>query len=90
MFSHVILFRRQDAVTAFAIQTGHEMILKGRGVIYAQDIMVFTGRSRSYAYNIMKQVRRQYGKSKHQMVTVEEYAEFHGIPIDDLKTTLFG
>lgn len=64
------------------------MIIKVRNVIYAQDIMVFTGRSRSYAYNVMRQVRKYYGKSKHQMVTVQEYAEFHGIPVNEVMTSL--
>lgn len=66
------------------------MIFKVRNVIYAQDIMVFTGRSRSYAYNVIKQVKKHYGKSKHQLVTVQEYAEFHGIPVDEVRTSLVG
>lgn len=51
--------------------------------------MVFTGRSRSYAYKIIKQVKEYYGKSKHQLVTVKEYAEFHGIPVNEVKTSIF-
>lgn len=50
--------------------------------------MVFTGRSRSYAYNVIKQVKKHYGKSKHQLVTVQEYAEFHGIPVNEVRTSL--
>ena len=65
------------------------MNVRERNVIYAQDIMVFTGRSRSYAYKVMRQVRKHYGKSKHQLVTLQEYAEFHGIPVNEVKTSLF-
>lgn len=65
------------------------MIVRERNVIYAQDIMVFTGRSRSYAYKVMRQVRKHYGKLKHQLVTLQEYAEFHGIPVNEVKTSLF-
>ncbi|WP_026953500.1 hypothetical protein [Algoriphagus vanfongensis] len=61
---------------------------KNRFVIYAQDIMVFTGRSRSYAYSVIKQVKEHYGKTKHQLVTIQEYADFHGIPVNEVKTSL--
>ncbi|WPR76036.1 hypothetical protein [Algoriphagus sp. NG3] len=66
------------------------MDLKKRYVIYAQDIMVFTGRSRSYAYSIINKIKEFYGKENHQLITFEEYAEFHGIPVSDLLKTLFG
>lgn len=64
------------------------MIFEKRYVIYAQDIMVYTGRSRSYAYSVIKQVKEHYGKSKHQMVTVQEYADFHGIPVSEVNSSL--
>ena len=65
------------------------MVLKRRYVIYAQDIMVFTGRSRSYAYSILTRIKLFYGKEQHQLITFEEYADFHGIPVGDLIKTLF-
>ncbi|UZD23920.1 hypothetical protein PBT90_11025 [Algoriphagus halophytocola] len=64
------------------------MILTKRRIIYAQDIMILTGRSRSYAYYCMKRVREHYGKSKHQLITFQEFADFHGIPVDDLGFSL--
>ena len=64
------------------------MNVRERNVIYAQDIMVFTGRSRSYAYKVMRQVRKHYGKLKHQLVTIQEFAEFHAIPVNDLRFSL--
>ncbi|PZV77568.1 hypothetical protein CLV31_12036 [Algoriphagus aquaeductus] len=60
------------------------MDLKGRMVIYAQDIMIFTGRSRSFAYNALNEVRRQIGKSKSKLLTFQEFADYHGIPVDEL------
>ncbi len=53
-----------------------------RSVIYAEDIMYITGRSKSYAYNILSKIKAYFKKTKHQLVTFEEYAEFHGIPIE--------
>ncbi|UZD22982.1 hypothetical protein [Algoriphagus halophytocola] len=60
------------------------MILLERRIIYAKDIMVLTGRSKSYAYNNLKKVREWLGKSKDQLVTFDEYAEFHGISVSDV------
>ncbi|MFL0681989.1 MAG: hypothetical protein ACJLTB_01980 [Algoriphagus aquaeductus] len=59
-----------------------------RRIIYAKDIMILTGRSRSYAYNNLKQVKEHYGKAKHQLVTIQEFAEFHGITVEDLGLAL--
>lgn len=64
------------------------MILLERRIIYAKDIMVLTGRSKSYAYTSLKNVRNWLGKSKHQLVTFEEYAEFHGITVSDVRTSV--
>ena len=60
------------------------MIHLKRRIIYAQDIMILTGRSRSYAYYSLKQVKVHYGKTKQQLVTIQEFAEFHGISVSDL------
>lgn len=59
-----------------------------RRIIYAKDIMILTGRSRSFAYKNLQQVKEHYGKSKHQLVTIQEFAEFHGICVNDLSFTL--
>jgi hypothetical protein len=52
--------------------------------------MIFTGRSRSYAYKILNQVREGAGKDKHNLVTIQEFAEFHCIPVQELEEVLFG
>ena len=64
------------------------MILLERRIIYAKDIMVLTGRSKSYAYTSLKQVKKWLGKSKHQLVTFDEYAEFHGISVSDVRASV--
>jgi hypothetical protein len=46
----------------------------------AKLIMRITGRSKSYAYNLLKKIKIYFNKAPHQLVTVDEYAEFHGIP----------
>jgi hypothetical protein len=66
------------------------MILLERRIIYAKDIMVLTGRSKSYAYNSLKRVKAGLGKKKHQLVTFEEYAAFHGIAVSDVNPSVLG
>ncbi|EMS35454.1 hypothetical protein C943_00227 [Mariniradius saccharolyticus AK6] len=44
--------------------------------------MQITGRSKSYAYNLLKKIKIYFNKAPHQLVTVDEYAEFHGISRD--------
>lgn len=51
--------------------------------------MIFTGRSRSYAYKILKQVKEKTGKSKNHLVTFQEFADFHGIEVSELKFSVF-
>ncbi|WP_215223440.1 hypothetical protein [Echinicola shivajiensis] len=53
-----------------------------RSVIYAQDIMFITGRSKSYAYGLLSKIKNYFNKNDHQVVTFEEYAIFHGIPVE--------
>lgn len=64
-------------------------MLNNRIIIYAQDIMVLTGRSKSYAYKILQDVRTAVGKSKHNLVTIQEFADFHNIPVKELLDSLF-
>lgn len=66
------------------------MVLIARRIIYAKDIMVLTGRSKSYAYKSLKKVKEGLGKAKHHLVTFEEYAEFHGITVSDVHPSVFG
>lgn len=55
---------------------------KERCFIYAKDIMTITGRSKTYAYSLLKKIKNFFCKDDHQLVTVEEYASFHGIPVE--------
>lgn len=64
------------------------MMLLERRIIYAKDIMVLTGRSKSYAYNSLNKVKEWLGKSKHHLVTFDEYADFHGITVSDVQTSV--
>ncbi|WBL43027.1 hypothetical protein PBT90_20080 [Algoriphagus halophytocola] len=64
-------------------------MLINRIVIYAQDIMIFTGRSKSYAYNVLNRIRKSVGKGKHSLITFQEFADFHGIHVNELTDIIF-
>ena len=64
------------------------MLLVERRFIYAKDIMVLTGRSKSYAYKSLNMVKKWLGKSKHQLVTFDEYADFHGVEVSGVQTSV--
>lgn len=64
-------------------------MLINRIIIYAQDVMIFTGRSKSYAYNMLNRVRKSVGKGKHSLITFQEFADFHGIHVNELTDILF-
>ena len=64
-------------------------MLNNRKTIYAQDIMIFTGRSRSYAYKILKQVKESVGKKKHHLITIQEFADFHHITVTEIEEVIF-
>lgn len=51
--------------------------------------MNFTGRSISYAYNALKQVKDSVGQDKHNLITIQEFVDFHRIPVKELTDMLF-
>lgn len=52
--------------------------------------MIFTGRSRSYAYKILKQIKESVGKKKHNLITIQEFADFHHIIVTEIEEVIFG
>lgn len=57
------------------------MITK-RCVIYPKDIQVMTGRSLKYAQTVCTKIKKIYNKRRSQYITIEEFAEFSGIPVE--------
>lgn len=55
-------------------------MIKKRCVIYPKDIQQITGRSERYGQVILSKIRVVFRKQPHQFVTVDEFAEFSGIP----------
>ncbi|MBN7817495.1 hypothetical protein [Algoriphagus pacificus] len=61
-------------------------MIKKRCVIYPKDIQNITGRSERYGQVILSKIRIIFRKKPHQFVTVDEFAEFSGIPKDTIES----
>ena len=52
-----------------------------RIVIYPKDVQVITGKSERYGRDIIKKIKDQHNKPKHQLVTVDEFCSFMGLDL---------
>ena len=53
--------------------------MKNRLFIYAKDISLITGRGPRYAQRVLRNIRYLLKKETHQLVTIQEFAEYIGI-----------
>ncbi|MFN3759914.1 MAG: hypothetical protein ACK4SF_11905 [Algoriphagus aquaeductus] len=60
-------------------------MLRKRCVIYPKDIQIITGRSERYSHGLIQKIRKFYHKNEHQFVTLDEFSEFSGIPIQQIE-----
>ena len=61
----------------------HEVV---RMVIYPKDIINITGRSKSYAYNMLNSIKKKYGKKSYELVSLYEFCEYTGLKLNEVKT----
>ncbi len=52
--------------------------------IYPQDVVFITGRSASYARELIRDIRFLHKKQRHQVVTIWEFCDYMGLPFDDV------
>lgn len=55
---------------------------KNRLCIYAKDISLITGKGQRYAQKLLRNIRSVHQKQAHQLVTVQEFADYTGIQLD--------
>lgn len=60
------------------------VMLKKRLVIFPKDVQIITGRSERYAQRLLVKIKISFRKEPHQFVTVEEFANFAGIPKEQI------
>ena len=47
--------------------------------IYPKDIQLVTGKSERYGRSIIQQIKKEYAKANHQLVTIEEFCRYMGL-----------
>jgi hypothetical protein len=50
-----------------------------RLVIYPKDIGRITGKSQRHARSLLHDIRKAYGKEKHQMVSLTDFCNYTGL-----------
>ena len=53
--------------------------------IYPKDIQRVTGKSERYSRNLISKIRKALNKAEHQMVTVEEFCAYCGLPFESVQ-----
>lgn len=53
--------------------------------IYPKDIQRITGRSERYGRKLLQECKAQLGKQEHQLVSIEEFADFIGLPAEKIQ-----
>lgn len=56
-----------------------------RIAIYPKDIMIITGKSERYSRELLRSIRNQLKKEKHQIVSFDEFCAYMGIKIDEVE-----
>lgn len=53
--------------------------------IYPKDIMRITGKGEKYSRNLIEKMKTRFSKGEHQFISVEEFCEFTGLKIEQVK-----
>ena len=52
--------------------------------IYPKDIMQITGKSERYGRHIIKTIKEELNKEKHQLITIDEFCDFMGLKSQEI------
>jgi hypothetical protein len=58
--------------------------------IYPKDVQIITGRSYRYSRLLLKAIRQEYGKEKHQLISVEDFCKYTGLNLELVMTLMVG
>ncbi len=56
-----------------------------RIAIYPKDIMIITGKSERYSRELLKNIKNQLNKEKHQIVSFDEFCTYMGLKNEELE-----
>ncbi len=59
---------------------------KSRICIYPKDIQRITGKSERYGRILIEKIKSHFNKEKHQFISVEEFCDYTGLKLEDVKS----
>lgn len=59
-----------------------------RLMIYPKDVQAITGRSLSYSRMLLKGLRREMGKRKNELVTIQEFCAYANLNYEEVLAML--
>jgi len=59
-------------------------MLQKRICIYAKDIQLITGRTERYGNKLLVKIKRHLKKESHHMVTINEFCDYTGLPLNEV------
>ena len=54
-------------------------MINTRIAIYAKDVMMITGRGKTYSYSLIKNIKKEYKKEKGSFITLREFCLYTGL-----------
>ncbi|MES2587708.1 MAG: hypothetical protein V4622_01935 [Bacteroidota bacterium] len=58
---------------------------KNRICIYPKDIQRITGKSERYGRILIERIKSHFNKEKHQFISVDEFCDYTGLKLEDVK-----
>ena len=55
-----------------------------RIIMYPKDVMRLTGKSERYGRNLLNRIKENKAKAKRHYVSVNEFAEFTGLSVEEI------
>ncbi|HEY4786198.1 MAG TPA: hypothetical protein VIH57_09110 [Bacteroidales bacterium] len=59
-----------------------------RIIIYPKDVQRITGKSNRYSRTLLNKIRESKSKARNQFVSVNDFAEFTGLSVDEITSYL--
>ena len=53
--------------------------------IYPKDIQRITGKSERYSRALLQKIKRSLNKSDHQLLSLEEFSTYIGLPLESIR-----
>jgi hypothetical protein len=57
--------------------------------MYPKDVMRITGKSERYGRNLLNKIKESKSKARRHFVSVNEFAEYTGLSVEEIQTYLF-